>query len=95
MTMIGCWEYIVVEICHWCASSRLFILKKKFTNPGLQQIRHHSSVCRCGLAAFNCTDLGTGLKHGKGLKKGPTCTIHPPKFSGSTPPGENRICAHA
>ena len=25
MTIIGCWEYIVVEICHWCASSRLFI----------------------------------------------------------------------
>ena len=25
MTMIGCWEYIVVEICHWRASSRLFI----------------------------------------------------------------------
>ena len=19
--MIGCWEYIVEEICHWCASS--------------------------------------------------------------------------
>ena len=25
MLMIGCWESIVVEICHWRASSRLFI----------------------------------------------------------------------
>ena len=25
-----------------------------FTDPGLQEIRHHSSVCRCGIAIFNC-----------------------------------------
>ena len=33
-----------------------------FTDPGLQEIRHHSSVCRCGIANFNCIYTCIALK---------------------------------
>ena len=46
----------------WCAYTLCHILHPALPKiSGLQQIRHHSSVCHCGLAAFNCICLEPSL----------------------------------
>ena len=47
-----CLFYQARHLRRWDQSAVSILYLKQFADPGLQVIRHHSSVCRCGIADF-------------------------------------------